>query len=177
METMTTDRILFRIAGVAAMAGALLRLVTAIPSILAGRQGREGLYLTVDLLLLFGLFGLFAHQARLRRGIGPLGFAIAVLGFVLIRTGPRIGAFATYEFAASVLAIGLAVMAASVIRVHGWMRATGAAWIASLVVGLVGAALRAPFGFLAASLLFCLGFAFAGMLLLASPEARQEPRA
>jgi lysylphosphatidylglycerol synthetase-like protein (DUF2156 family) len=167
-----SDRILFRTAGAAAGAGALLRLATAVPGAFRGEEPSERAYLCVDLLTLLSLFALFASQDRLRRGIGPWGFGISMLGLVLIRTGTRIGAFSTYDFGAAVLALGLALMGAVMIRSGRWARATGAAWIASLVVGLLGAVLHARAGFLVASLLFALGLGLAACLLL-----KHEPRA
>jgi len=168
---MASDRNLFRAAGVAAGAGALLRLATAAPGVFRGEEPSERAYLCVDLLTLLSLFALFASQDRLRRGVGPWGFGIAVLGLILIRTGTRIGAFSTYEFGAAVLALGLALMGAMMIRSGRWATATGGAWIASLVVGLLGAALHAQAGFLAASILFALGLGLAAVVLL-----KHEPR-
>lgn len=162
---MIQDRVLFRFAGVAAAAAAVLRLVTATPWPLGGAESREQLYLAVDLLTLLTLFALFASQARLRRGFGVFGFVVAVLGLALIRTGPRIGAFASYEFSASILAVGLAILGAALVGAGGWIRAVGIAWIASLGVGLVGAAMHSPAGFLAASILFCIGLALAARVL------------
>ena len=163
---MTSDRSLFRVAGVAAGAGALIRLVTAVPGLIRGAELSERIYLGIDLLILLSLFGLFASQDRLRRGVGPWGFGIAVLGLFLIRTGSRIGPIATYTFGATVLALGLALMGAMIIRSGRWAAATGGAWIASLVVGILGAVLQSPAGFLLASVLFMVGLgSAAGMLL------------
>ena len=163
--TPTQDRRLFRAAGLASAAGALLRLAAAVPAVLPDPQAREGLYLSVDLLLLFALFGLFAHEPRLRRGPGVLGFVVAVAGFVLIRTGARVGVLGDYQAAALVLSVGLSIMGAALLGAGGWVRAAGLAWIAALVMGLAGAALHAPLGFLAASLLFCVAFALVALRL------------
>jgi hypothetical protein len=160
------DRHLLRAAGLASAAGAFLRLVAAVPAILPDPQAREGLYLSVDLLLLFALFGLFAQETRLRRGLGIIGFVASVVGFVLIRTGSRLGVLGDYQTAALLLSVGLAIMGAAMLGAGGWLRAAGLAWIAALATGVVGAALHAPLGFLVASLLFCLAFGLAALALL-----------
>ena len=164
-ELMTSDGKLFRAAGVAAAGGGLLRLATAIPGVLRGHEASERAYFTVDLLALISLFALFASQERLRRGVGPWGFGVAVLGLILIRTGTRIGAFAIYEFAAAVLMVGSALMDAAILRSGRLAAATGGAWIASLVVGVAGALTHIQGGFLVASVLFSLGLGFAAAVL------------
>jgi hypothetical protein len=164
--TSNWDRLLFCAAGGAAAIGALLRVAAAIPSILPDPHAREGLYMAVDLLLLFAIFGLFAHEPRLRRGLGSAGFALAVLGFVLIRTGPRLGPLGDYQAAAAILTGGLAIMGAALWRAAPWARAAGLAWIAALIAGLAGVALHSAPGLAAASLLFCVAFGLAAVALL-----------
>nr|QQZ51439.1 hypothetical protein JKL49_10720 [Phenylobacterium glaciei] len=88
-----------------------------------------------------------------------------MFGLLLIRTGTRIGPFATYTFGTAVLALGLALMGAMIIRSGGWAAATGGAWIASLVVGLLGTLLHTQAGFLIASVLFVLGLGSAAGVL------------
>ena len=99
---MAIDRKLSRTAAVAAATGALLRLATAIPGVVRGEEIRQRVYLSIDLMIMLSLVALFASQDRLRRGLGPCGFGIAVAGVVLLRTGTRIGAFATYQVSAAV---------------------------------------------------------------------------
>src|SRR5258705_12548149 len=94
---MSHDKTLLRLAGLACLAGAGLRAAGAFPSLHIPGQGTEALYFAVDLLLTLGLVGLFAGVARLRGWLGVAGFAGALAGFELIRTGERLGGGDAYQ--------------------------------------------------------------------------------
>jgi hypothetical protein len=163
---MRHDTILLRFAGLSALTGASLRVAAAFPSLHIPVLSREALYFTIDLLLTLGLVGLFAGIARFRGWLGALGFVGAVAGFELIRTGARLGGAEAYQRSSAILALSLAVAGVALVRGPGLARYAGGAWIASFVVGLAGTALHWPPAFLAASLLFCAGFALGGLVLL-----------
>jgi hypothetical protein len=169
-----SDRLLFRAAAVAALIGAVLRAVTTLPHLPLDEMGRETLYLGIDVLLIIGLAGLFVGEPRLRGTAGTLGFILAIVGFLLIRTGARVGVLGSYQVAAALVAIGLALMGVAMLRGGGWPRWAGLAWIAAFVVGLAGA-LGATLALAAAGLLVCLGYALAAVALWnpqPSPSAR-----
>ena len=165
----STPRTWFRLAGLCAIGGAILRIIAAAPSFRLSGQSAESLYLTIDGLLLIGLLGVFSASDRLRRGVGVVGFVISVAGFLLIRTGARVGALGEFQTAAAVLALGLAVLGGAALLERGLLRWMGAAWTASLVAGLAGAAAQVAASLLIAVLLFCLGFGLAGVSLLRRP--------
>ncbi len=163
---MRLDPTLLRLAGFAALAGALLRLVAAFPAIQISGLGQQSLYFAVDGLLTLGLIGLMAGTDRLRTWLGALGFVGAILGFELIRTGDQLGGEGGYQRGAAVLSLALAIMGLALVRGQSLVRHAGWAWLASFAVGLAGSLAHQPVGFLAASLLFCLGFAIGGVVLL-----------
>ncbi len=163
---MRHDTVLLRLAGLSALTGAGLRIAAAFPSLHIRVLSTEALYLTIDLLLTLGLVGLFAGIAPFRGWLGALGFVGAVTGFELIRTGERLGGADAYQRSAAILALSLAVAGVALARGPGLARYAGGAWIGSFVVGLAGTALHWPPAFLAASLLFCAGFALGGLVLL-----------
>ena len=168
------DRWLFRLAAGAALIGALLRAGSSLPLPLDA-TGLEGLYLAIDILLVFSLFGLFAHEPRLHTALGVLGFVAAVVGFLLIRTGARVGDIGGYQLAAAVVSIGLALMGLALLRAGGWSARAGMAWLAALIVGLASSVFASAPGFTAAGLLVALGFAFAAGALW-SPQPRPSAR-
>ncbi len=170
---MPFDITLVRCAGVAALVGALLRALAAWPALPLSDTGMQLLYLVIDFLLTLGLVGAFVEMTRLRTWLGTLGFLGAMGGFLLIRTGDQLGGEGGYARATSVLALALAMVGlVLLVRERGVARLAGLAWIASLATGLVGSFGGVSWGFLAASLLFCLGFALAGLRLI-----RTEPEA
>jgi hypothetical protein len=163
---------LLQLAGVAALAGAGLRIGAAFPALKIPALNGELLYFTVDLLLTLGLVGLFAGLAGFRTWLGSLGFAGAIAGFELIRTGDRLGGAEAYQRGSAILALSLAIAGVALARSPGVGRYAGAAWIASLAVGLAGTVFHWAQGFQVASLLFCLGFGLGGAGLLFSGAGR-----
>ncbi|HEY0438181.1 MAG TPA: hypothetical protein VGC92_16185 [Phenylobacterium sp.] len=168
---MPQDKILLRLAGLACLVGAGLRAAGAFPSLHVPYQGTEALYFAVDLLLTLGLVGLFAGVARFRTWLGVVGFVGALAGFELIRTGARLGGGDAYQRNSAILGLALAVAGLALLGGKGVVRFVGVSWLTSIAVGLAGAALRLPMAFTAASLLFCAGFVFAGVVLLQGGEA------
>ena len=168
---MGLDNTFLRLAGVAALVGAALRLGTAIPSLAIHGLSGERLYFTIDLLLSLALVGLFAGVARFRGWLGGFGFVGALAGFELIRTGARLGGAEAYTRSAAILSLSLAVAGLALVQGKGLVRYAGAAWLASFVIGLAGTVLHRTEGFFIASLLFCLGFGLGGAALLAGRTA------
>lgn len=157
---------LFVLAGLAAILGAVLRLGATIPELPLAEAGREGLYLTVDVLLILGLFGLISSVTAVRTWLGVAGFGLGISGFAIIRTGARLAGPDTYQIGSGLLGLGLTLIGVALLRTHGPLRLAGIAWISSFAVGLAGAGLGSPLGFLTASLLFCLGFMASGMAMV-----------
>ena len=174
---MPSDITLVRAAGAAALMGALLRALAAWPALPLSDTGTQLLYLVIDFLLTLGLVGGFVEMTRLRTWLGTLGFLGALGGILLVRTGDQLGGEGGYSRATSVLALALAMVGlVLLIRERGFARLAGIAWIASLTTGLAGSFGGISWGFLAASLLFCLGFALVGLRLMRTqPETPDWP--
>ena len=171
---MPSDLTLIRCAGAAALAGALLRALAAWPALPLSDTGMQALYLVIDFLLTLGLVGAFVEMDGLRTWLGTLGFLGALGGILLVRTGDQLGGEGGYARATSVLALALGMVGlVLLIRERGFARLAGLAWIASLGTGLAGSFGEVSWGFLAASLLFCLGFALAGVSLIRTERETQ----
>ena len=167
---MTRDSLLVRLGGLAALAGAALRAATAFPRVHIPALGPQALYFTIDLLLTAGLVAIFCGVGRMRTWLGALGGLGALAGLLLIRTGDRLGGADGYQRGAAVLALGLALAGLAMLGGKGLTRFAGVAWLASFAVGAAGAMLRWPLGFTVASLLFCAGFALAGVVAVRGGE-------
>lgn len=163
---------LFRLAGAAALAGGGARILSpwlALPD----PASREWLYAAIDVLLLFGLVGIYLSRAGKLGFLGLASFAIggAALSFIGGPDADPFG-FSTYEQGAAALALAMAGLSMAWLRAGERPLWAPACWFGSLFVGGVLGAAPAPFpeyGLTAAGILFGAGFAAAGYELLRRP--------
>lgn len=161
---------LFRLAAAAAMAGGLLRIAVSFP-VFTDPVTLEWLYTSIDILLLFGLIGIYLD--RFERlgflGLASFGVAVAALSFIGGPDADPFG-FSTYEQGALTLAI--AMIGLSIAWVSRGEKPLGPAfcWFGSVVCAGVLSALPVPqsYGFIGAGVLFGAGFAWAGYALLSA---------
>jgi hypothetical protein len=159
---------LFALSGIAAIAGGLLRVFVAFP-VDSDPVMLEWLYTAIDVLLLFSLMGIYLSRAERLGflGLASFGVAAASLSFIGGPDADPFG-FSTYEQGAAALAIAMAGL--SIAWVQRGERPIWApmCWFGSIVA--VGAFALMPalssYGFMAAGVLFGLGFALAGTDLL-----------
>ena len=166
---------LVRWAGVAAIAGGTLRGVTALlPA--AQTPAIHLTYLTIDLLLLLAVAGLFAFQRERIGGWGALGALLAVLGAGLLIIDDLFSpTFALYPVASVVFALGLGVMALGAWTARTLPRWIPALWLAAIVIGALslGVAALQPV-FVLSGLLLAAGFVGAGLYLYTTPDRVQQ---
>jgi hypothetical protein len=162
-------RILFRLSGGSALAGGLLRVVSAFP---LGFEAMtlEALWSLIDVLLSLGLIGIYLARAEALGFLGLAGFVLAMAAFSFIG-GPDadVFGFSTYEQGAAVLAIALAGLSIAWLRAGIRPLAAPLLWFGSVIVAGVLQMLPHPlpqYGFMAAGILFGLAFAAGGIDLL-----------
>src|SRR4051794_21384518 len=146
---------LVRWGGVAAVAGGILRGVTALlPS--GHTMVIHLTYLTVDLLLLLAVIGLYVFQRERSGGWWAFGALLAALGAgVLIVDDLFSPTFALYPIASVVFALGLGVFALGAWRARTLPRWVAALWLAAIVVGALSLGVAAlQVLFVVAGLLF-----------------------
>ena len=165
------NRTLGTAAGVLSVLAAAVRLATIIPGWLASPAIAEQIYFGIDLLLTLGLIGMVVELDGFRTPIGMLGFLSALVGLLVIRTGPRLAGASAYQAGSALIAIGLAMAGVSLVRTRGLARTAGLAWIASLGAGLI-AANGLSVALTAAAVLFCIGFAAGGIALVRETARR-----
>jgi hypothetical protein len=160
-----TDRSLLRALGAAAVLGGLLRIVSAFVPWTPGSAPLELFYFVVDVLLLFGLMGVyFAHRERLGK-FGLFAFVVAETGIASI-VGPDAMAFGidTYAIGVVVITAGLTLLSIQMLAQRIGPRWPPACWIASLLIGSAGSAIgKAQLGFFAGGISFGLGFVGTGL--------------
>ncbi|HYD87074.1 MAG TPA: hypothetical protein VEA80_06350 [Vitreimonas sp.] len=160
---------LFRLAGATAISGGALRIFTAFP-LVSDAVTLEWLYAAIDVLLLFGLIGVYLARAAKLGFLGLAGFAVAVASLSFIG-GPDSDpfGFSTYEQGAATLAIAMVGLSIAWVRAGERPYAPPLCWFGSVLAIGVLAALPAPgpsYGLAAAGVLFGAGFVFAGWNLL-----------
>jgi hypothetical protein len=154
--------ITFRAGGAAAMAGGALRIANAFTSSLLEPRALGFLYLATDILLLLGLVAWFIARRATIGVVGAAGFALAVAGFLAIRSAGLFGANG-YAIGVEALLLGLAVMSLPMLIHREGPIVPPALWLLTLVVGLTSLVF-APAALLAA-ILFGLAFIAAGFEL------------
>lgn len=160
----------YRLAGLCAVLGGLLRLFGPLTPFEG--QNQLILWLVTDVLLLFGLVGIYGYSRKLLGLTGMLGFAIAVIGVLIVRSsgaevfGPR-----TYAYGAVIWTVGMAVLAfPMLLRGVGHMVAAGF-WTLALLIGLFSVLRQGQsWGIAAAGIAFSLGYIAAGLPLFRKPK-------
>ncbi|MGE3580183.1 MAG: hypothetical protein AB7J28_02135 [Hyphomonadaceae bacterium] len=164
---------LFRLAAIAAILAGALRIAAAFPLPLTHVQA-EALYTAIDILLLFGLIGIYLDRARALGflGLASFGVGAAALSFIGGPDADPFG-FSTYEEGAITLAIAMGAFSIAWISRGQKPILAPLLWFASLIAGGVLGYLPAPlpnYGVPLAGALFGGGFLCAGLALL-----RREP--
>lgn len=163
------EHALFRFSGLAALAGGALRIVSAFPWT-DDRVLLEWLYTAIDILLLLGLMGVYLVRAPKLGLLGLTSFIVATAALSFIG-GPDADpfGFSTYEQGAATLLIALIGMSIAWLRAGERPLGPPLAWIGSAAAVGVLALLPEPmpdYGFMAAGVLFGLGFVLAGFSLM-----------
>lgn len=160
---------LLRLAGTAAILGGALRIVSALP-LTQDRVTLEWLWTGIDVLLTFGLFGIYSPRAERLGFLGLASFIIAIAALSFIG-GPDadVFGFSTYEQGAMTLVIALIGLSIAWLSAKEKPILAPICWFGSaLAAGALGA-MPAPFpdyAFMIAGILFGAGFVFAGLPLL-----------
>ena len=162
-------RILFKLSGVAALLGGLLRMASALPLPLT-TMSLEALWTIIDILLSLGLIGIYLVRAGKLGLLGLAGFVLSMASLSFIG-GPDadVFGFSTYAQGAAALAISLVGLSIAWLRGNERPLAPPLLWFGSvLAVGLMGM-LPAPlpsYGFPLAGALFGAAFVWAGWDLI-----------
>ena len=148
--------------GIAAAAGGALRIIAAIPFVTRLPES-QALYLTIDCLFLFALFGTYVRHAVEVGRIGLVTFCVGVVSICLIRSQASLGP-AAYPVGGLGLTLSMTVLAYR-LRDRGSFAVAAWLWAATIIVGATGS-LRPSLGHLPtmiAGSLFGLGFVSVGM--------------
>ncbi|MGE0100837.1 MAG: hypothetical protein AB7H86_05645 [Blastocatellales bacterium] len=155
---------LFRLSGISALLAGLLRTAASfLPFFrVESSTGVELLYFLIDILILFGLIGIYLIQHEKAGFNGFFGFLLAMTGTALI-VGPE-GAD-IYQMGAMTIAMGMVLLAFGSLRADVLTKRAPLFWVVSTISGIVGSWLSGramDAGFFIAGIAFGLGFVIAG---------------
>ena len=160
----------YRLAGLCAVFGGLLRLLS--PFLGLDGQRQQVVWLVTDVFLLLGLTGIYGYSRKLLGLTGMLGFTLAVIGVLIVRsTGAEVFGPRTYAYGAVIWTVGMAVLAfPMLLRGVGHMVAAGF-WTLALLIGLFSVMRPGEsWGLRAAAVAFSLGYIAAGLPLFRKPK-------
>jgi hypothetical protein len=165
---MNTDQ-LFRLSGIAAITGGVLRIISAFTLVTDPIQ-QQWLWVIIDVFLTLGLIGIYVSRADKLGFLGLASFVIAMAALSFIG-GPDADpfGFSTYEQGAITLVIALIGLSLAWLRSGERPLAAPICWFASALAAGVMARLPAPlpdYAFFTAGVLFGAGFVSAGLPLL-----------
>jgi hypothetical protein len=159
------ESVLLKLAGAAAVAGGLLRIVNAFAAHTLDPHALALIYLATDDLLLLGLIGWYAPRASGLGASGAAGFAGAVTGFLTIRSAAMFPGYG-YPMGAALLLAGLVVMSARELLRRKPPSLPAWFWLASFACAMLSI-LATPL-VMASAILFSAGFICAGLRMLKS---------
>jgi len=165
---------LWVLAGIAAVVGGLTDLVGPLLYPHLAEPARQAVYVLIDVLLLFGLLGLQSAAGRAMGWFGLVGFVVAVSGVLLVRSSSaNVLGPSTYTIAASVWAVGMAIIGLAQLRPRTPFRMAGYLWMLTVIIPLVAMLFRdhRPSQQAFAHALFALGFIVTGVQLVRQGRA------
>lgn len=160
---------LYKLSGFAAIMGGGLDILRVFP-ILTDPITREWLYAAIDILLVFGLIGIYLIRAERLALLGLASFAVTMAGLSFIG-GPDADTlgFSTSEQGMAVIAIGMIGLSIAWLRASEKPIAPPLCWFGSVVAAGALGMLPAPapeYALKAATILFGAGFVLAGLQLI-----------
>lgn len=168
---MINSAALYRLSGFSAVTGGALRIVSAFP-VINDPISLEWLYTAIDVLLLFGLMGIYLSRASKLGflGLAAFGVSVAALSFIGGPDADPFG-FSTYEQGAAALVIGMLGLSIAWVQAGERPLAAPLCWFGTAIAGGVMGMLPAPipdYAFMTAGVLFGAGFVAAGWPLAAA---------
>jgi hypothetical protein len=153
---------LIRAGGVAAIVGGILRAAASFAPSLGSDFEQQLLYLVVDIFLLLGLLSFYELRYQDVGRSGALGFLMALVGVLVVRSSRVIPGLDLYPMGALALVGGLIVLCACAWRVKALPVWVPTAFVVSTLIGLIGiSAGNSGWPFVVSGVLF--GAAFVGL--------------
>jgi hypothetical protein len=157
---------LVRFGGIAAVLAGILRGITSFIPVAFPDAALQVLYILTDLFILLGVFALYGVQHQETGKFGFLGFFIAVVGILVIRSSKAISGVDLYPAGSLIFSLGLILLGIRLWQVKALPSWVVGLWVLSVFAGfLVYFVPSLELLVVVAGLLFAIGFAAAGIQL------------
>ena len=124
------------------------------------------LYILTDVFILLGIFALYGIQYKETGKLGLLGFLIAVVGMLVIRSSKAITGVNLYPAGSLIFSLGLILLGIRLWRANVLPSWVVGLWSLSVLVGIIAYFVPSlDLLFVVAGLMFAIGFAAAGLKL------------
>lgn len=166
---------LIGLGGIAAILAGILRGVASFIPDTTYELALQLLYFSTDVFILLGTIAFYGIQHKETGKLGLLGFLIAIVGILLIRSSKAITGVNLYPAGALIFSLGL-----SILGIRLWLAKVLPIWIIglwvlSILVGVI--VYFVPwlnFLFVISGLMFAVGFAAAGIKLWSAAKAAED---
>jgi len=159
---------LLRLSGIAAIAGGALRVADGLLITSAAIPIQQFAYFFTDLMLMFGLCGIYLVRSNRLGLAGLVGFVFSFTGILMVRTSAlSLFGFSAYLIGASVTLLGVVGIGTAMLIHNVFPKLAPLLWIASLIIGVVSLLpIAMRWGVTLAGVTFGIGFIVAGISLL-----------
>jgi hypothetical protein len=157
---------LVSLGGIAAVLAGILRGIASFIPATTPDVALQLLYITTDIFILLGILTLYGVQYKETGKLGFLGFLIAVVGILVIRSSKAITGVNLYPAGSLIFSLGLIILG-----IRLWLANVLPSWVVglwslSVLVGIIVYFVPSlDLLFVAAGLMFAVGFAAAGIKL------------
>jgi len=157
---------LIRLGGIAAVLAGILRGIASFIPATTPDVALQLLYLLTDIFILLGVFALYGVRYKEIGKLGFLGFLMAVIGILVIRSSTAIAGVNLYPAGSLIFSLGLIILG-----IRLWLCNVLPSWVVglwslSVLVGIIGYFVPSfDLLFVVAGLMFAIGFAAAGIKL------------
>ena len=157
---------LISLGGLAAVLAGILRGIASFIPATTPDAALQLLYILTDIFILLGIFALYGVQYKETGKLGFLGFLIAVVGILVIRSSKAITGVNLYPAGSLIFSLGLIILG-----IRLWLANILPIWVVgllslSVLVGIIVYFVPSlDLLFVVAGLIFAIGFAAAGIKL------------
>jgi hypothetical protein len=157
---------LIRLASIAAILGGALRIADAFLGS-SGSQFQQLAYFATDVMLIFGLCGIYFSRSDRLGFPGLFGFVLAITGILMVRSAAlSVFGLNAYLVGAAVTLLGVDLISVIMLIRGVFSKLVPVLWIASLVFGVLGLfGAAASWAVPLAGVAFGVGFIAAGVIL------------
>ena len=152
--------------GIAAVLAGILRGIASFLPAATPDVALQLLYILTDIFILLGIFALYGVQHEDTGKLGFLGFLIAVVGILVIRSSKAITGVDLYPAGSLIFSLGLIILGIRLSLANVLPSWVVGLWSLSVLVGIIMYFVPSlNLLFVIAGLIFAIGFAAAGIKL------------